>query len=87
LMWFAALSSPGEQPWLRPFIASLLAGDRNVLSLMRTNPFPDRPPRVVRAVYYRYRFTTPEERRRTGRWWERERLGIYFGPATLNQSG
>jgi Lipase maturation factor len=87
LMWFAALSSPGEQPWLRPFIASLLAGDRNVLSLMRKNPFPDRPPRVVRAVYYRYRFTTPEERRRTGRWWERERLGIYFGPATLNQSG
>jgi hypothetical protein len=87
LMWFAALSSPAEQPWFRPFIASLLAGDRNTLSLMRINPFPDRPPRAVRAVYYRYRFTTPEERRRTGRWWNRERLGIYFGPATLGQSG
>jgi hypothetical protein len=87
LMWFAALSSPAEQPWFRPFIASLLAGDRNTLSLMRANPFPDRPPRAVRAVYYRYRFTTPEERRRTGRWWNRERLGIYFGPATLNPSG
>jgi Lipase maturation factor len=83
LMWFAALSSPGEQPWFRPFIASLLAGDANTLSLMRTNPFPDRPPRAIRAVYYRYRFTTPEERRQTGRWWNRERLGIYFGPASL----
>jgi hypothetical protein len=83
LMWFAALSSPAEQPWFGPFIASLLAGDRNTLSLMRTNPFPDHPPRAVRAVYYRYRFTTPAERRQTGRWWNRERLGIYFGPATL----
>jgi hypothetical protein len=87
LMWFAALSSPDEQPWFRPFIASLLAGDRHTLSLMRANPFPDRPPRSIRAVYYRYRFTTPEERRRTGRWWNRERLSIYFGPATLSQSG
>jgi hypothetical protein len=50
---------------------------------MRTNPFPDHPPRYVRALYYKYRFTTPDERRKTGRWWNRDLLGEYFSPVTL----
>jgi len=41
---------------------------------------PAAPPRHVRALYYRYRFTTPEERRNTGHWWHRELVGIYFPP-------
>ncbi len=82
LMWFAAMSTPDEHPWFARLMAKLLAGDRALLSLLRTNPFPDRPPRAIRASYYRYRFTTPEERRRTGLWWHRERLGLYFGPVT-----
>jgi len=83
LMWFAAFSTPEEHEWFSPLLVRLLEGDRAVLSLMRVNPFPDRPPRYVRALFYRYRFTTPSERRETGRWWHRELVGTYFAPAAL----
>ena len=56
-----------------------------MLGLLRSNPFPDRPPRYVRAQYYTYRFTTPAERRRTGRWWTRELIGIYYPAVSLGK--
>ena len=80
LMWFAAMAAPPQHPWFRALLAKLLEGDPATLGLLGTNPFPDRPPRYVRAVYYTYRFTTPEERQQTGRWWNRERLGLYVAP-------
>jgi hypothetical protein len=83
LMWFAAMSSPYEHAWFIELMVKLLDGDRAILALLRKNPFPGRPPRYVRALYYRYRFTTPAERRQTGRWWSRELVGLYFPPATL----
>jgi hypothetical protein len=83
LMWFAAFSTPEEHPWFTALIAKLLEGDRNVLSLLRTNPFPDRPPHFVRAQYYEYHLTTPDERRQSGRWWNRQLVGTYFAPASL----
>ena len=43
----------------------LLAGDRDTLRLIRSNPFPDAPPVYVRARLYRYRFTTWRELRET----------------------
>jgi hypothetical protein len=78
LMWFAAMSSPFEHPWFAALLEKLLEGDPAVLGLLRTNPFPDRPPRFVRARLYRYAFTTPEEHRRTGQWWRREAGPEYF---------
>ncbi|HMF92773.1 MAG TPA: lipase maturation factor family protein [Vicinamibacterales bacterium] len=83
LMWFAAFSTPDEHRWFPALLVRLLEGNRDVLSLLRTNPFPDRPPRYVRAQYYRYRFTSPDERRQTGRIWNRELIGAYFAPASL----
>jgi hypothetical protein len=83
LMWFAAMSSPSEHSWFTALLVKLLHGDRATLDLLRSNPFPDHPPRYVRALAYEYRFTTPDERRRTGRWWNRELLGDYFSPVTL----
>jgi hypothetical protein len=44
---------------------------------------PDAPPRFVRARLYRYRFTTPAERRETGAWWSRTLIGEYTPPVTL----
>jgi len=78
LMWFAAMASPYEHPWFAPFLQRLVEGDRATLSLLKTNPFPDRSPRFVRARYYRYRFTTPDEHRATGAWWQREGQGMYY---------
>jgi len=80
LMWFAAMPSPYYDPWFIHLLAKLLEGDAPTISLLKTNPFPHRPPLYLRALHYRYRFTTPEERQQTGNWWQRELAGIYFPP-------
>jgi len=87
LMWFAAFSSPDEETWFAPFLGKLLEGDRAVLSLLRTNPFPDRPPRFVRASLYEYHFTSPAERHRSGNWWTRRFVSPYFPPVGLRSPG
>jgi lipase maturation factor 1 len=84
-MWFAALSSYQQNPWFVNFCIRLLEGQAEVLKLLRDNPFPKKPPKYLRAVLYRYEFTTPEARRTSGEWWMREYLGNYFGPVTLNR--
>jgi hypothetical protein len=83
LMWFAALSSSEEQPWFAAFMQKLLEADPAVLSLLRTNPFPDRAPRFVRALLYEYHFTTAAERAASGNWWTRRLVGMYSPPHAL----
>ena len=86
-LWFAAMApSPNRHPWFVHFLAKLLAGDEGARSLLPTDPFPDEPPRHIRALRYRYEFTTLEERRGTGQWWTRERVGTYYGPVSLDDS-
>ena len=86
LMWFAAMSEYYEHPWFVHFVAKLLEGDRDTLSLLQSNPFPDRPPRYIRAELYEYRFTTPDERKTTGMWWDRKLAGEYFPPISLSDA-
>ena len=76
-MWFAALSRYQANPWLLNFMGRLLQGSAPVEALLKTNPFPDEPPARMRAVLYDYRFSTPDERRRTGRWWTRSPRCLY----------
>ena len=57
-MWFAAMGPPDRYPWIVELVGRLLEGDTATLKLLRTNPFPDEPPAVVRACLYRYRFTS-----------------------------
>ena len=83
LMWFAAMSSASDYPWFPELLLKLLQGDPGSLSLLRSNPFPGGPPRWIRAELYRYRFTSPDERRQTGRWWNRERVSPYFPAVRL----
>jgi lipase maturation factor 1 len=80
-MWFAALGSCDQSPWLQRLFQRLLEGSPPVLGLLGTNPFPDRPPRFVRALVYDYHFTDLATRRRTGEWWQR-RLDGEFCPIT-----
>jgi hypothetical protein len=76
-MWFAALGSFRDNPWFYHFLVRLMEGESEVLALLEGNPFPERPPRFLRATLYRYHFTDAETRTRTGAWWHRERLGLY----------
>src|SRR5439155_20951728 len=48
-IWFAAMSAPEEYPWPAHFVWKLLHNDRGALSLLAKHPFPDKPPRYVRA--------------------------------------
>lgn len=77
-MWFAALGDYRDNPWFVNFCLRLLEGAPEVLALLATNPFPAGPPKYIRAELYDYRFTTLEERRRTGAWWKREFKGEYL---------
>ncbi|WP_040824835.1 lipase maturation factor family protein [Nocardia jiangxiensis] len=83
LMWFAALSPRSRPPWLRPFVLRLLQNDRATLRLVRHNPFPESPPRFLRAQLYLYRFTTLGELLRERSWWHRTVVDAYFPPVTL----
>jgi hypothetical protein len=84
LMWFAAMGNYYQHPWFVHFVEKLLEGDAATLGLLRGNPFPDGPPRYVRAMLYQYDFTTPAERRATGAWWRRELAGPWFPAVSLD---
>ncbi|PQM46164.1 hypothetical protein C1Y40_03666 [Mycobacterium talmoniae] len=87
LMWFAAISPLYAQGWRAAFLARLLKNDRATLRLLRHNPFPNAPPRYVRALLYTYRFTTWRELRRDRAWWHRTLIGEYLPPVALRTAG
>jgi hypothetical protein len=82
-MWFAALGPLERSPWFVAFSQGLLEGRRPVLALLRENPFPEGPPRYLRAGLYDYSFTTTEERRDGGGMWRREGRGAYLPVVSL----
>jgi hypothetical protein len=86
-MWFAALGSPRSHPWVIRSMVRLLEGRPEVLALLGKNPFPQKPPKFVRARFYEYRFTTPEEHRQTGAWWSRDLRGVYVPEIALREGG
>ncbi len=83
LLWFIPLSPAYGGRWFVRFIARLLEGDAPTLRLIRRNPFPDAPPRFVRARFFRYRYTTWRERRELGAWWVRRFEADYLPPVRL----
>jgi len=82
-MWFAALGSYRQNPWFVQTVIALLHGKPRVAALFEESPFPESPPRYIRATLYRYRFTSAEEHRQTGAWWKRQALGEYLPSVSL----
>ena len=78
-LWFASLGSWRENVIVPSTEERLLAGAPDVLALFAGNPFPQAPPKQVRAMLWQYSFTTMAEKRATGMWWQRNLLGLY-GP-------
>ncbi|HTL58732.1 MAG TPA: lipase maturation factor family protein [Candidatus Limnocylindrales bacterium] len=76
-VWFAAIGYCEKHPWFVRFLARLQEGSRPVLKLLREDPFRGKPPRLIRAVVYDYRFTNWAERKQSGVWWQCERRGLY----------
>jgi hypothetical protein len=88
--WFAALEGrfnyrSANAVWIESLVLKLLEGDHSADVLIKDNPFPDTPPRLIRARLMRYEFTSPAERRETGNWWKRVVIGEYL-PAVSRPS-
>ncbi|MFL6538828.1 MAG: lipase maturation factor family protein, partial [Chthoniobacterales bacterium] len=83
-MWFAALGTYRQNEWFVLFAERLLTNSKPVVGLLADDPFPDQPPRYVRATSYEYQFTTAEERRQTGNWWKRGEARRYLPSVSLD---
>ncbi|PWT73810.1 MAG: membrane protein, partial [Proteobacteria bacterium] len=86
-LWFASLGSWRDNMFVASVEERLLNNDHDVLNLFRFNPFPNAPPKQVRAVLWQYWFTSMAEKRATGNWWKREYLGTYAPTLTQNAEG
>ena len=79
-LWFAALAGDCRNaPWFLRFEQKLLEGAPEVLSLLGENPFPNRPPRFVRARLELYKFTQWGSRD----WWAGQDHGLFCPPIEL----
>ncbi|XP_046465996.1 lipase maturation factor 2 [Neodiprion pinetum] len=78
-MWFAALGTYHQNPWLMSLAYRLLSGQPEVLALINQaqNPFRDSPPKYIKASLYHYHYT-PWSQRHSSTWWTREKIGEYF---------
>jgi len=81
-LWFAAMSTIGREPWLVRLVWKLLRGDADVKPLLAHDPFPDAPPRFVRAELWRYEFTRRGEGATA--WWRRTWTREYMRPIALD---
>jgi hypothetical protein len=79
-LWFVPLSPDYQRRWFLSLTYKLLQGDAAVLGLFAENPFPEVPPRFIRASFYRYRFA-PLGSRET---WRRSPAGQYLPPTSLD---
>jgi uncharacterized membrane protein YphA (DoxX/SURF4 family) len=82
-MWFAALSTCRDNPWLLRLQDALLRGEPQVRDFFRDGTLPETPPRYVRTRRFDYRFTDLAVLRATGDWWTRQAVGPYCPPLTL----
>ena len=88
-MWFVGnYAWQGEQiednPWLVHLVWQLLEGDPTPESLFARDPFRGSPPTYIRAGIWQYRFSADHE---GGRWWDRERVGEFLPPVSLQHQG
>ncbi|WP_263353786.1 lipase maturation factor family protein [Acidicapsa acidisoli] len=86
-LWFASLGDWQQSNFVALTEERLLENDPSVLGLFKANPFPQAPPRFVKAVLWRYWFTSMAEKRHTGNWWKRNLLGLYAPVVTRQQDG
>jgi lipase maturation factor 1 len=86
-LWFASLGGWRQNEMVPLTEERLLLGSPDVLALFRNDPFPQIPPRYVRAVLWQYWFTSMDEKRKTGNWWRRRYLGLYAPELTMAADG
>jgi Lipase maturation factor len=86
-LWFASLGHWRDNMFVVSAEERLLNNAPNVLSLFAGDPFPNAPPKYVRAVIWQYWFTSLAEKRATGMWWRRKLVGLYAPELTYGPDG
>jgi len=77
-MWFSGLRPPMRYRfWFDQFLRKLLEGSPAVLGLLKENPFPDKPPKMVRARVANYYFSDSALKGETGDYWVPGPYGPY----------
>src|SRR3990167_3063483 len=62
MIWFLPLRFKHQKElmrmpiWFERFLVALLENRKVVLDLLQANPFPEKPPKAIRAVIYDYKF-------------------------------
>ncbi len=84
-IWFAAMQRPEHNPWLIHLIWKLLDNDKDALSLLANNPFPDKPPKYIKVDYYIYKFAPLDDK--SGAVWTREYIGQWLPPLSREIQG
>jgi len=74
-------------PLYKVVASHILQGDIAIIGLFKSNPFPDRPPRLLRLPGYKYKFTDYNLYRQTGRFWSKSYEGDYHPMMALNAEG
>jgi hypothetical protein len=86
-LWFASLGPWSQSPIVPRTEGRLLTNDADVLGLFAKNPFPNAPPKQIRAVLWQYWFSSAAEKRAQGVWWRRQLLGIYAPTIEIESDG
>ena len=79
------MERPEQNPWLIHLIWKLLDNDKNALSLLASNPFPEHPPKYIRVEFYKYEFAKPDDR--SGAVWNRTYVGEWLQPLSKSTPG
>jgi hypothetical protein len=80
-LWFAAMASAEDEPWMLHLVWKLLHADPSLRRLLARDPFGDTPPRYVRVMRYRYRFAPLGARE----FWTRELEGYWLPPLPADE--
>jgi hypothetical protein len=91
--WFARFEAALQlgvyvhTPVIPSVARQLLLGNPDVIGLFKSNPFPDRPPTIIRMPVYRFTFTNYATYRKTGRFWHKAYEGDFAKALRLDPQG
>lgn len=86
-LWFAAMDRVSESPWVFGIVKLLLTGDPQIKPFFRDYPFPDHPPKYIRAFVYDYHFSDWSQLFTSGQWWTRDNKRTYLSPLMIGRNG
>jgi hypothetical protein len=71
-----------------PRVAALLIlRNPDVMRLFKNDPFPDKPPGIIRIPVYRFSFTDLETHRKSGNYWNKTYVGDFGPPVYISKHG